>query len=180
MKTRHARAAVVCTLAVAVALAPRLAHAQQALLGGSIGAASGLEIGDGGGRTTTWRLARTRVAAAVDWRNDEDRRTIFMGQVFAELEPQTSLGIELRYGRSFGEIFEGFIGASATLAPATLFGPVVAGRYYPMGMKSEWALFVEPSLSVLPFGTDLPSSKAIVWSLLTIGARVDLSPSTEP
>jgi hypothetical protein len=29
----------------------------------------------------------------------------------------------------------------------------------------------------MPFGTDLPSSKALVWSLLTIGARVDLSPS---
>ena len=180
MKTRHARAAVACTLALTVAVTPRIARAQQALLGGSIVAASGLEIGDGGGRPTAWRLARTRVAAAFDWRNDEDRRTIFMGQLFAELEPQTSVGIELRYGRSFGAAFEGFIGASATLAPATLFGPVIAGRYYPLGMKSEWALFVEPSLSVLPFGTDLPSSKAIVWSLLTIGARVDLSPSTEP
>jgi hypothetical protein len=34
----------------------------------------------------------------------------------------------------------------------------------------------------MPFGTDLPSSKALVWSLLTLGVRLDLSstPSSEP
>ena len=173
------RSIVACTAALMLAQIPA-AHAQQALIGGSIGAASGLEIGDGGERTTTWRLARTRAAASVDWRNTEDRRTIYLGQLFAEIEPQTSFGIELRVGRSFGQSFEGYLGGSATLAPSTLFGPVVAGRYYPFGTTGEWALFVEPSLSVLPFGTDLPSSKAIVWSLLTVGARVDLSPPSDP
>jgi hypothetical protein len=170
-----------CAAALALLLtAPNAAHAQQALLGASIGGASGLEIGDGGQPQTAWRLARTRAAASVDWRNDEDPRTIYLGQLFAELEPATSLGVELRYGRAFGSLFEGYVGASATLAPSTLFGPVVAGRYYPLGTKHEWSPFLEPSLTVLPFGTDLPSSKALVWSLLTLGVRVDLSTPSEP
>ena len=158
----------------------RVASGQQALLGAAIGLASGLEIGDGGGRTTTWRLARTRAAASVDWRSDEDPKTIVLGQLFAEIEPQTSLGMELRWGRAMGNNLEAYLGASATLAPATLFGPVVAARYSPLGMKGAWPVFVEPSMTVLPFGTDLPSSKAIVWSLVTVGFRIDLSPQTEP
>jgi hypothetical protein len=179
--TTSPRALTAATLALALA-SPTLARAQQALIGASIGGASGLEIGDGGQPQTVWRLARTRAAASVDWRSDEDPRTIYLGQIFAELEPATSLGAELRYGRAVGSYVEAYLGASATLAPATLFGPVVAARYYPLGAKHEWSPFLEPSLTVMPFGTDLPSSKALVWSLLTLGVRLDLSstPSSEP
>lgn len=167
-------------LFVLALLAPRGAGAQEALLGASFGAASGLEIGDGGDVMTVWRLARTRAVAGVDWRNPEDPRTIVYGQLYAELDPAVSFGVEGRYGRAFGSHFEGYVGLSATLAPATLFGPVAAARYYPFGLKSEWSPFVEPSLSVMPFGTDLPSSKPIVWSLVTVGVRLDLSPPSEP
>jgi hypothetical protein len=167
--------------ALALALvAPRSARADEALLGASFGAASGLEIGDGGDVMTVWRLARTRAVAGIDWRNPEDPRTIVYGQLYAELDPAVSFGVEGRYGRAFGSHIEGYVGLSATLAPATLFGPLAAARYYPFGVKSEWSPFVEPSLSVMPFGTDLPSSKPIVWSLVTVGVRLDLSPPSEP
>lgn len=163
------------TLATAaMMLAARSARADEPVLGGQVSLGTGIEGGEAGDNSgTLLRRARTRLAAAVDVRSSADRAQAFMVVGFAEVEPHTSFGGELRYLRALGARFDGFLGVTGTLAPHVLYGADVGARFHvPIGRTMS--AFFEPSFSVIPFGTDLPSDKPIFWTLFSFGVRADL------
>ena len=141
-------------------------------MGADIGAATGMEAGDDGTGQTAFRRARTRLRASVMWQTEEGSSGM-SAIAFVEVEPHTSFGSELRYTYAFSRRFEAFGGATGTFVPHILFGGVAGGTF--MFGKGDMRLFVEPSLSALPFGTDLPTSGVLLWGLLSIGVRGDLS-----
>ncbi|HLK39068.1 MAG TPA: hypothetical protein VKU41_20040 [Polyangiaceae bacterium] len=166
------RGIVTITTAVAAIALTSPAFAQTLLLSGEVGLASGVEGGDPGTGSTTFRRARTRFEAGGDLRSDEDRVDAFALRAFAEIEPHVSVGGELRYVRYIGQHFTGFAGFTGTLAPHTLFGGVVGVQgFIPLG--KTLSLLIEPSFSALPFGSDLPTDQPLLWGLLCVGIRGD-------
>ncbi len=165
--------AFVTGLALTAAMATAVpALAQRVTVGGDISLHTGLEGGDPGLGKMIFRRARTRLAVGIDFQLDEDPNGVFGVRPFAELEPSASFGTELRYGRSLGKWLMPFAGVSTILAPHTLFG-FVAGLQVrvPMGQS---AFFIEPSFSAMPFGTDLPGERVLIWGLVGVGFRTNL------
>ncbi|MBI5537733.1 MAG: hypothetical protein HY898_33725 [Deltaproteobacteria bacterium] len=157
---------IVPTALVLLLAAP--AMAQTPVLGGHVGATTGMEAGDPGSGQTTFRRARTRVMVGVDGRVDEDLKNGLGLVVFAEIEPHATLGGELRYMRWFSPNVIGFVGATGVFAPRTLLGADF-GLQFHLPMAAGVTVFFEPSFAALPLGTDLPSDRVLVWGLLSGG-----------
>jgi hypothetical protein len=108
---------------------------------------------------------------AVEATIDERPENAYELVVFAELEPHTGLGGELRLSRDLGASTRAFVGAVGVVAPHTLFGGGFGFRI----LGDSWSsLFIEPSLTVLPFGTDLAGDRILVWGLLSVGLHGSL------
>jgi hypothetical protein len=160
------------TLIGATLLAPP-AHAEGWLIDGEAGLSTGLEGGDDGGGAIKWRRARTRVSVGVELRNDEEASHGYHFRAFAEIEKRGSVGGELRYALWPSTKFGVFAGAAGTVTPETLFGGVFGARLVlPMGKRV--GIYVEPSFSVLPLGSDLPGDTPLYWALLSAGVRFGL------
>jgi hypothetical protein len=163
---------IATALAFAATLVAAPAYADPSGLAGELGVATGVEGGDDGTGATAFRRARTRIVAGAELRRDGDRGNGLLLRGFAEIEPRTGFGGEVRYARWFHPRFAGMVGVTGTFAPHVLVGPVAAVQLHiPMDAIS---IFVEPSLSVLPFGTDLPTDRPLIWGLLTFGVRLDV------
>lgn len=149
------------------------AKAEGWLLDGQFGLGTGLEGGDPGSGSLEWQRARLRVIAGLDMRVDEDESEGVGFRAFAEVEKRGSVGGEARYlrwmSRSIG-VHGGIIG---TVAPETLFGAGVgATLVIPFGRRV--GVYVEPSFSALPLGSDLPGDTILMWALLSAGVRLGL------
>jgi len=162
------------TTALAVMLATSGAYAQQLLMGGQLGASAGLEAGDPGVGETRFRPARIRVHAGLDTRVDEEPNQGLGFIVFSEVTPHLSLGGELRYLRWFNPHLIGYVGATGVLAPKTLAGGTFGVQFHTSFDSAGTTLFLEPSFSVLPLGTDLPGDKMLIWGLLSVGIHSNL------
>jgi len=161
----------VSTLAGAMFLAAP-AHAEGWLHDGEGGIGTGLEGGTPEGGKFGFRRARLRVVAGLDLRTDvgESEGMGFRG--FVELEDRATFGGEVRHVRWAGRHVGAYAGFIGTLTPETLLGGSVGARFLiPMG---RFALFLEPSFSVLPFGGDLPHDGPLVWALFSAGGRLGL------
>ena len=66
-----------------------------------------------------------------------------------------------------------FAGATGTITPETLFGGVIGGRYL-LSIGKRAGIYIEPSFSVLPLGSDLPGDTPLYWALLSAGVRLGL------
>jgi hypothetical protein len=67
-------------------------------------------------------------------------------------------------------VYGGLIGA---VTPQTLFGGTVgADVVIPFGKRA--GLFLEPSFSAMPVGSDLPSTTPLVWLLFSAGIKLGL------
>ena len=148
--------------------------------GADMGVASGVEGGDAGDGHTVFRRARTRVRASIDLRNEEDRRHALWIVGFVELEPHTAAGAEVRYGHWISPRFAVFGGGTGIFAPHVALGGT-AGAHFAIPLKKLGiAIFAEPAISALPFGTDLPDGSVLTWAHLTVGVRTDLSTLLAP
>ncbi len=159
------------TLAGAMFLAMP-ARAEGWLHDGEVGIATGLEGATPEGGKLGFRRARLRVVAGLDLRADvgESEGMGFRG--FVELEDRATLGGEVRYVRWAGRHVGAYAGFIGTVTPETLFGGSVGARFLiPMG---RFAVFLEPSLSALPLGSDLPKDGPLVWALFSVGGRLGL------
>jgi len=145
------------------------AAAQQWDLEARGGLGTGVEAGDNGVGTVVFRRARTRVFAGVLGRIDERPKNAYELVGFAELEPHTSFGGELRLSRNLGGSTTGFAGLVGVAAPHTLFGGGFGLRVSLSEDLSTPTLFFEPSVSVLPLGTDIAGDQVLVWGLLSAG-----------
>ena len=160
------------TIAGAILLA-QPAHAEGYMYQSYFGIGSGLEGSDAGTGTLGWQRARLRLSAGLDLLDEDDPVQAFGFRAAVELEKRGSLGGELRYSRWLGRGFGGFVGVTGTVAPETLLGGVVgATLVIPLGKR--FGLFVEPSISAFPLGSDLPGDSVLIWGLLTVGVNVRL------
>jgi hypothetical protein len=149
------------------------ARAEGYLLDGNFGIGSGLEGGDTGTGQFGWRRARLRIATGLDYRDDESQANAFGFRVFAEIEKRATLGGELRYERWLSHNVGAYGGLIGVVTPETLFGGTVGMDFViPFGKRA--GLFLEPSASVLPVGSDLPSSGPLVWLLFSAGLKLGL------
>ncbi len=165
------RGCVTLATALCVTLVTAPAAAQKLQVGWGLGVATGLERGEQLG-ATQFRRARSRVVVPIDLRVDEDPNEAVGIVVFAEVEPRSGLGAELRYLHTFGRSFVGFVGATSVITPHTLAG-VDFGFQLHLPVSGSASIYLEPSLSVIPFGTDLPSDRLILWGLLTLGCHAN-------
>jgi len=148
----------------------RSAAAQRLVTGAGFGIGTGLQRSDILEDRLVQR-ARTRLMAKFDFRNDEDMSQGIGVVALFEVEPKVSLGVEVRYIRWLGKAVSVFAGVPAILAPKTLVGvDVGVDVSIPLG-KSGIALFVEPSLAAMPFGSDLPGDHVLLWGLLAAGVH---------
>ena len=149
------------------------ASSQKLLVGGGVGLGTGLERSDDLPEGL-FRRARTRIVVPLDFRIDE-AMTDGIGVVGVfEIEPRTSFGADLRYMRWVSSWFIPFAGVSAIVAPKALLGVNVGvDLRLPFG-RSGLALFVEPSLSAMALGSDLPEDRVLVWALIAAGIHVGL------
>jgi hypothetical protein len=138
-----------------------------------LGVASGIEGGDAGTSRIGWQRARFRINGGVDLRDEEDALQGFGFRAAVELERRASLGGEVRYSRWLGRAFGGYAGISGVVAPETLLGGT-AGCTLLLPLGPRGGLFLEPSLSVFPLGSDLPENSLLIWGLLTLGVNVRL------
>lgn len=137
-----------------------------------LGIGTGLEGGDGGDGSLAWQRARFRLSGGVDFRSEEMPRDGFGVRGIVEIERRATLGAELRYSRWLGRGFGAFAGLSGTLAPETLFGGTAGvTALIPLGRAG---LYIEPSFSAMPLGSDLPDDSVLLWGLLTVGINVRL------
>lgn len=149
------------------------ARAEGYLIDGEAGLATGLEGGDDGDGELSWRRARTRIVAGAELRSDEGPGTGWGFRAFAEIEKRGSLGAEVRYTLWPSEHFGAFAGATGTVTPETLFGGVFGARFLIPAGKGL-SIFLEPSFSAVPVGSDLPGDSPLYWVLFTGGVRVGL------
>lgn len=163
-------AGVVVSLILSLAGA-RDARAQEYLLGGSGGVASGIE--GGGGGYGLMQRARTRLRIGVDARNNESPEDGIGAGLLLEIEPHTTVGADARYFRYLGPHFVVDIGLIGYLFPASILGATAGLEYrHPLGPKVSLA--VGPEVNVFVFGSDLPSGTIIWQGLLQAGLHVDL------
>lgn len=159
-------------LACALWAATRPAQAEELLMDGNFGVASGVEGGDPGDGLS-WRRARLRLVGGVDLRSDEGPADALGFRAFAEIERRASIGAEVRYERWMARNFGVWAGLTGTIAPKTLFGGGFgATAIIPFGRKV--GLFIEPSFQALPLGSDTPSDEVLLWGLVAMGARFGL------
>ena len=168
------RRSVMAATALALVMMTAPAAAQQWELSGRGGLGSGVESGDDGWGNTVFRRARTRVLIGIDATVDERPDFAYELQAFAELEPHVSLGGELRLSRLLGSTTRGFVGAVGVIAPHTLFGGGFGVRMLLADEPGETTVFFEPSVAILPLGTDIPGNGVIAWGLLSVGIHGDL------
>ena len=149
------------------------AQAQEPVIGGILGMTSGAEGGDPGSGEVEFRRSRTRVFAAADVRSDEDMRQGWGALLYFDVEPRTAVGASVRYFRYLSERVVPFAGLTSAIAPHVLVGPELGLQVrIPVGAKAS--LLIEPSISALPFGTDLPGDRPILWGLLSLGVHAPL------
>jgi hypothetical protein len=149
------------------------ARAQEGwLVDGEFGVAGGLEGGAPEGKDLGWRRARVRLVTGVDLRTDESESEGMGFRAFVEVEGRGSLGAEARYLRWATKGVGAYAGLTGTIVPESLFGGTVGARFIvPLGRAG---LFLEPSLSVLPLGSDLPQNGPLLWALFSVGLRLGL------
>ncbi|HSU41619.1 MAG TPA: hypothetical protein VLJ38_18705 [Polyangiaceae bacterium] len=164
---------VIFSTIAGASLLARPAHAEGYMYETYFGIGSGLEGGDAGTGTLGWQRARLRLSGGLDLRDAEDPVQGFGFRGAVELEKRGSIGGELRYSRWLGRGFGGFIGVTGTVAPETLLGGV-AGATLVIPLGKRMGLFIEPSLSAFPLGSDLPGDSVLIWGLLTVGINVRL------
>jgi hypothetical protein len=167
------RTVTIMAVAATAMLAPTTAHAQKLLLGGSVAYAGGVEGGDGGLGVTAFRRARSRVVVAVDGRIDEDPDQGLQVVGWVEVEPMATVGGELRYLRWLNPRIAGFVGGTVAIAPHNLLGGDVGLQFY-FPSRDNFGVFVEPSFAAVPFGSDLPSDRMLLWGLISIGLHAKL------
>ncbi len=149
------------------------ARAEGYLYDGDFGIGSGIEGGDKGLGNYGFRRARLHITTGVDLRDDENQSDALGFRAFVELEKRGSLGAEVRYERWLTRtvgVYGGLIGA---VTPFTLFGGTV-GATVTMPFGKRAGLFLEPSFSALPVGSDLPSSTPLVWVLFSAGIKLGM------
>ncbi len=154
----------------ALSLVSTTASAQQWILGGSAQLGSGIE-GGGGGKFQLER-ARTTLRLGADARVDEFPKDRLGVALVVELEPHTSLGLDVKYMRQVGSI-DLSIGGVGFLYPQSLVGPA-CGADYRLHLSKTMDLLVGPRLDVFVIGTDLPSGSVVWQGLLQVGIHVDL------
>jgi hypothetical protein len=148
------------------------ARAEGWMYQGTFGVGTGLEGGNAAG-SMSWQLARLRLSAGVDLRSDEDQEQSFGFRGVFELQKRGSIGAEVRYSRWLGKGFGAYAGVIGTFAPETLVGATLGTTILiPFGKRG--GLFLEPSFSALPLGSDLPGDSILFWGLLTVGVNVNL------
>ncbi|MEI9936936.1 MAG: hypothetical protein WDO69_06910 [Pseudomonadota bacterium] len=149
------------------------ARAEGLLVDGNFGIGTGLEGGDTGMGQFGWRRARLRITTGLDLRDDESESTAYGFRVFAEIEKRATLGGEARYEFWLSHNVGTYGGLIGVVTPETLFGGSVGmDIVVPFGKRA--GLFLEPSFSVLPVGSDLPSSGPLIWLLFSAGLRLGL------
>jgi hypothetical protein len=137
-----------------------------------IGLGTGLEGGDGGEGSLAWQRARFRLIGGVDFRSEEMPLDGFGARAVVEFERRATLGAELRYSRWLGRGFGAYAGLTGTVAPETLLGGTAGvTAVIPLGRAG---LFIEPSFSAMPLGSDLPEDSVLLWALITVGLNVRL------
>ncbi|MCA9645712.1 MAG: hypothetical protein H6718_17960 [Polyangiaceae bacterium] len=169
--TRSRYHASLLTLAIVSALAPA-AHAQELVITGELGLGSGLEGGSVDGQTE-WQRARTRLTAGSTFHVDEFPEEAWGARAFVEFEPRVGVGAEGRYLRWLSDSFGAYAGVTAAFAPETLFGGGI-GLEFNIPLAEKTRLYIEPSFTALPLGTDLPSGSVLMWALVSIGVSLDL------
>lgn len=155
----------------ALALAPSPARAQQWQLGGEATVSTGLE--GGGDPRGVFRRTRTTMRVGVDARVDERPNEIFSAGLLMEVEPRTSFGLDVRYGRLLSPHWTVDAGAVGFLKPETLFG-VTAGATMRDRPGRGFAFTVGPRINVFFLGSDLPTGRPIWQVLVCGGVHVDL------
>jgi len=156
-----------------VALAPGVASAQQEMLAGQVGVGSGFEGGSPGEGSVIWHRARTRAVVGLDFAVDEPGYNAFGFRSFVELEHRVTLGGTFHYTRWIAQKFGLFVGVTAVIAPENMFGGTAGAQFIiPLGKKS--GIFIEPELSALPVGSDVPDGSVVVWVLVNAGLRFDI------
>lgn len=171
MKIRLAMVAAALTL-VGVTSVTGEAQAEELLMDGNFGLGTGLEGGDPG-TGLQWRRARLRVLGGVDLRSDEAMADAIGFRGFVEIEKRASVGAEVRYERWMARNFGVWAHLTGTIAPETLFGGGFGcTAIIPFGKKV--GLFIEPSFSALPLGSDTPGDSVLIWGLLAAGVRFGL------
>lgn len=149
------------------------ARAEGLLVDGNFGIGTGLEGGDTGTGQLGWRRARLRITTGLDLRDDESQSNGFGFRAFAEIEKRATLGGEARYEFWLSHNVGTYGGLIGVVTPETLFGGSV-GMDLVIPFSKRAGLFLEPSFSVLPVGSDLPSSGPLVWLLFSAGLRLGL------
>ncbi|MEZ4224512.1 MAG: hypothetical protein R3B13_26415 [Polyangiaceae bacterium] len=143
------------------------------LIDGEAGLGTGLEGADPGSGNIEWQRARTRILAGVQLRTDENESEGTALRAFAELEKRGSVGGEARYSRFIHPTLGAYIGVIGTVAPETLFGGTV-GAHFIIPFGDRVGIFIEPSFSAMPVGSDLPGDGVLMWGLLSAGVRLGL------
>ena len=172
-KVAFLRASVSISALIGAMFLASPARAEGYLLDGNFGIGSGLEGGDTGTGQFGWRRARLRISTGLDLRNGESEADAWGFRAFAEIEKRATLGGEVRYERWLSHNVGAYGGAIGVVTPETLFGGTVGmDLVIPFGKRA--GLFLEPSFSVLPVGSDLPSSGPLVWLLFSAGLKLGL------
>jgi len=173
MKTLFLRESVSIPALLGAMFLAMPARAEGYLLDGNIGIGSGLEGGDTGMGQFGWRRARLRITTGIDLRDDESQANALGFRAFAEIEKRATLGGEVRYERWLSHNVGAYGGLIGVVTPETLFGGSVGMDFViPFGKRA--GLFLEPSFSVLPVGSDLPSSGPLLWLLFSAGLKLGL------
>jgi hypothetical protein len=169
-----ARARVILPTLVSAMLLALPAHADGGYTYESfLGVGTGLEGSDAGTGHVGWQRARLRISGGVDLRDQEDPVEGFGFRGVVELEKRGSIGGELRYSRWLGRGFGAYVGVCGTVAPGTLLGGT-AGATLILPLGPRGGLFIEPSISAMPIGSDLAGDSVLFWGLLTVGVNVRL------
>jgi hypothetical protein len=158
-------------LAATLVFAPARARAQQYLLGAS--GEVGVGVQGGGAGNVALSFARPRIRLGFDVRVDEFPKDIYQLGILTEVVPHASFGVDGRYARRLGEKWEVSLGGMGILAPASLFGPLVALQYR-LPLSSSSAVVVGPEVDTFVVGSDLPQGTVIWQCLLQLGVHADL------
>jgi len=173
VKTALLRGSVSISALVGAMFLAMPAHAEGYLLDGNFGIGSGLEGGDTGTGQFGWRRARLRITTGMDFRSDESQAESWGFRAFAEIEKRATLGGEARYERWLSHNVGAYGGVIGVVTPESLFG-LTTGMDLVIPFGKRAGLFIEPSFSVLPVGSDLPSSGPLLWLLLSAGLKLGL------
>jgi hypothetical protein len=158
----------VLPLLIGLALAPRVAMAQQYLVGVSGEVSDGIETGT----RVPLMLSRVRARLGADVRVDEFPEDIVCVGLLIDLTPHAAFGIDARYAHMLGKHFEVNVGGIGYVAPATLFGPTVDLKYH-LTLSSATELIFGPEVNAFLFGSDLPGGTVFVQTLLEAGLHAN-------